>query len=145
MWAMSKRLELPLKALETEAMAVQEGIQFAWDLQLKEVVIESDSSTVISALTSTTPPPSSIQKVIEGSKQSLKCFNTWSVVHVRRSGNVAAHLMAKNAITDLDYVVWVEDIPPIIAMQVSKDVSRDRKSTRLNSSHVLRSRMPSSA
>ena len=95
MEAMSKRLELPLKALEIEAMAVQEGIQFAWDLGLKEVVIESDSSTVISALLSATPPPWSIQQVIEGSKQSLKCFNTWSTVHVRRSGSVAAHLMAK--------------------------------------------------
>ena len=123
MGAMSKRLELPLKALETEAMAVQEGIQFAWDLGLKEVVIESDSSTVISALLSATPPPWSIQKVIEGTKQSLKCFNTWSAAHVCRSGNVAAHIMTKNAITNLDCTVWVEDTPPIIAMQVSKVVS----------------------
>ena len=123
MGAMSKRLELPLKALEIEAMAVQEGIELAWDLGLRQVVIESDSSTIFSALSSSTPPPWSIQKVIEGSKQSLKCFNTWFAIHVRRNGNVAAHLMAKNAITVLDCVVWVEDIPPFIAMQVSKDVS----------------------
>ena len=99
------------------------GIQFAWDLGLKDVVFESDSSTVISALLRDTPPPWSIQKVIEGTKQSLKCFNTWFAVHIRCSGNMAAHLMAKNAITVLDSLVWVEDIPPIIAMQVSKDVS----------------------
>lgn len=65
---MSKRLALPLKALETEAMAVQEGIHFVWDLGLKEIVIESDSLIVIFALLSATPPSWSIQKVIEGSK-----------------------------------------------------------------------------
>lgn len=123
MGAMSKRLELPLKALEAEAMAVQEGVQLAWDLGLKEVVVESDSSTVIFALSSANPPPWSIQKVIEGSKQSLNRFNSWIATHICRSGNVAAHLMAKNAITVADCIVWVEDIPPIIAMQVSKDVS----------------------
>ena len=123
MGALSKWLALPLKALETEAMAMQVGIHFAWDLGLKDVVFESDSLTVISALSSDTPPPWSIQKVIEGIKQDLKCFNTWSAVHVRRSGNMAAHLMAKNAITVVDSLVWVEDIPPVIAMQVSKDVS----------------------
>ena len=113
---MSKRLALPLKALETESMAMQVGIQFAWDLGLKDVVFESYSSTVILALLSATPPPWSIQKVIKRTKQSLKGFNTWSTIHVRRSGNVAAHLMAKNAITVLDSIVWVEDIPPIIAL-----------------------------
>ena len=123
MGAMSKRLELPLKALEIEAMAVQEGIELAWDLGLRQVVIESDSSTIFSALSSSTPPPWLIQKVIEGSKQSLKCFNTWSAIHVHRRGNVVAHLMEKNVITVLDSVVWVEDTPPFIAMQVSKDVS----------------------
>ena len=37
-------------------------------------------------------------------------------------------------------VVELDEIPPVVLVLV-----RDRKSTRLNSSHVLRSRMPSSA
>lgn len=57
MGVMSKRLELPLKALETEAMVVQEGIQFALELGLKEIVIKGDSLTVISAFLNATHPP----------------------------------------------------------------------------------------
>ena len=42
--------------------------------------------------------------------------------HVCRTGNVAAHLMARNAKLVSDYVVWVEDTPPIIQSQVIRDV-----------------------
>ena len=38
-----------------------------------------------------------IQKVIEGIKKGLNCFTAWRVTHIRRSGNISAHIMARNA------------------------------------------------
>ena len=123
MGATSKRFELTLKALETEALAVQEGIHLAWDLGLKEIVIESDSQMVISALLNPDTSSWPIQKVIEGSNLSPCCFKLWTASHVSRKGNLAAHLMARMTISVLDCNIWVEDTPPIIANQVLKDVS----------------------
>ncbi|XP_075633851.1 uncharacterized protein LOC142606373 [Castanea sativa] len=112
MGAMCKRTELPLKALETEAVAVEKGILLAWDLGLKDIVIESDSMVVTSAFSKATSPPWSIQKVLEGTHQSLSWFNNWSVAHFNRNGNRAAHMLARSAKSVLGSVIWVEDTPP---------------------------------
>ena len=60
MRVMSKRIELPLKALEMEVVAVEESILLAWDLGLKDVIIEGNSLIVISALSNAANPPWSI-------------------------------------------------------------------------------------
>ena len=59
---------------------------------------------------------------MEGSRQDLSCFNNCSVVHVRKNGNRAAHMLARSAKSVLGSVIWVEDTPPIIAEQVLNDV-----------------------
>ena len=84
MGAMSKKVELPLGVLKIKAKAVEEGVLLAWDLGLKEIIIETDAQQVVFSLRSHCVSPSSIRKIIERIMLGLRCFNTWDVSHTRR-------------------------------------------------------------
>ena len=123
MGAISMRVELLLKALEVEARAVQEGIQLAWELGLREVIIEGDAQGVIKALQNFEVCLWPVQNVVKGSLQCLSYFKAWSTSHVRRGGNEASHLMAKMAKSLSTCKIWVEDILSIIVYQVLTNVT----------------------
>ena len=76
MGALSKRIHLPLRPLEVEAKAFEEGILLANDLSLKEIIIEGDAQQVVKAFIDAGPPPSSISKVIEGANLWLQHFQS---------------------------------------------------------------------
>ena len=76
MGALSKRFQLPLGPLEIETKAMEEGIQLAKDLSLKEIIIEGDAKQVVMAISDSISAPSSIKKVIEGMHLCLLHFNS---------------------------------------------------------------------
>ena len=96
---------------------------FCWDLSLKDIIVESDAQIVVNSLTEQGQPPSSIHKVIEGTKMGLSCFDSWEMKYVCRDRNSVAHLMARHAKFITDCRIWVEDTPPVIANQVLIDVN----------------------
>ncbi|XP_065626609.1 uncharacterized protein LOC136066360 [Quercus suber] len=57
---MSKKLYLPLGAVEVEAKAFEEGLLLVGDLGLKQVILEGDAQIVTNALLGKCLPPSSI-------------------------------------------------------------------------------------
>ena len=122
MGAMSKKLEFPLGALEVEAKAFEEGLILARDLGLRQVVLEGDAKAVTDALRGCYSPPLSIKMITDGIMGQKHNALAWEVSWVSRKCNRAAHLLARNAQFVSESIVWVEDIPPCIEFQVSKDV-----------------------
>ena len=68
--------------------------------------------------------PSFISLVVDGIREGLKVFNAWEVSHIRRSGNKAAHILARQAKFLNDCNIWVEDTPPKIVDQIQADVAQ---------------------
>lgn len=48
--AMSKHLPLPLGPLEAEAKAIYEAVLFAWEVGIRDIILETDSCTSWHAL-----------------------------------------------------------------------------------------------
>ena len=109
------------RGLEVEVKAVVEGVRLAWDLSLKKIVLKSDLQTMVNALRMLNLSPSSILKVVEGTMMELCCFDEWEAFYTC-SGNSTAHVLARQAKLVNEYIIWVEDTPPLIATQVQHNV-----------------------
>ncbi|KAL0007251.1 hypothetical protein SO802_008753 [Lithocarpus litseifolius] len=64
--ALSKKIHVPLGAIEVEAKAFEMGLLFARDIDVRDVVLEGDSLIVYNALCNFSSPPSSIDTVVQG-------------------------------------------------------------------------------
>ena len=61
---LSKQVQQPLGPLEVESKAMEVGVSFAWDVGIREVILECDSKIVSNALLSLCTLPMIISNIL---------------------------------------------------------------------------------
>ena len=83
-------------------------------LVFREVIFEGDSLNIYKAIQGSIVAPSSIQNIVYGILVQLQTFRSFDISHVKRQGNVPAHLLAQHA--------WLEECPSPIVHACAHDV-----------------------
>ncbi|XP_023889006.1 uncharacterized protein LOC112001074 [Quercus suber] len=120
--ALSKRMPLPLVPLEAEAKAMHEAVTFAKDVGLQDVIFETTSTILSTALNDISTAPTSIDIIIQDTHHSLQAFRRTQIQHVKQIGNKPAHTLAHHAKGREDFVTWIEETLPCIEHFVFQDV-----------------------
>ena len=110
----TKRLSQAYSAMETETMAAAIALVFASELGVRQANLEGDSMAVIKALKETEYPLSPSGLLLEDVRMFSQGFDTMLYSHTKREGNFVAHSLARHAISIIDFLVWIEDVPPHI-------------------------------
>ena len=105
---------------EVEAKAMERGVLLAKELNLPHIILESDALNVVSNITAANFS-GCLGHVYHGILSLLSSFSSWSVKHVRRDFNKAAHLLAQYARQKEESYVWEGICPPVLAQIIQED------------------------
>ena len=84
---LSKQVQQLLEPLGIEAKAMEVGVLFAWDVSIREGILEYDSKIVLDALLSLCTPPMIIPNILGGVYYQLQNFSVVQVSYVRCQDN----------------------------------------------------------
>ncbi|KAL2922263.1 hypothetical protein RDABS01_013754 [Bienertia sinuspersici] len=108
---------------ESEAMAVRHALTIAWEAGFREVIVEADCLKVIHHLKNKIQEPSTFGCIIADILAIAEQCNSFCFSHVRRTGNIVAHNLAKLSRFYDQMMVWVEDIPTQLHSFVLQDMA----------------------
>jgi ribonuclease HI len=94
-----------------EATATLRAVYFCQELGFHQVILEGDALLVVQALNTGGTNWCRYGHLLDEAKGILNSFQSWSVQHVRRTNNEAAHCLAKKALSLCEEQVFIEDIP----------------------------------
>ena len=121
--ALSKLVNAPLEAEEIEAKAMETGVLFTRDVGIREAVFEGDSLTICRAFQGEGEAPSSTHNILAVTLEQASGFRCSFFSHVKRQGNVPAHLLAQYAKEVENYVIWLEECPSFLEHTCAHDLS----------------------
>jgi ribonuclease HI len=87
--------------MTAEVLGAWHAVKLGREVGYSRVILEGNSLAMVFALQQTTPCWSSVGQLIGDIRLGLQQFHSFSVNHVKREGNQAAHYLAKLAISQL--------------------------------------------
>ena len=124
----SNRINEPFGVVEVEVKAFEEGLLFAKDIGIQDIILEGDSLIIHKALYGLSLAPTSMDSLTVGMQAFCGEFYQVSFSHVRCQGNRPAHLLTKHAKGIVDFSTWMEVLIVLIAL-VLKHVLAIKKIT----------------
>ena len=122
--ALSKYLPGRFAADQVEALAMEQGILLAQELQLSRVILESDALAVVQALNDNSIG-NELGHILQGIQLMSESFEFYSSKHVNKVFNVVAHVLAQLARSGESSCLWYGVPPPPPPPAVSKLVHND--------------------
>ena len=93
-------------------LAARRGIELAAELGFRNVVLESDSQILITALREGSYSLSSFGHLVKDTNFIASYLSSINFTHVRRQCNALAHSLARRAKLVSQFQVWMENVPP---------------------------------
>ncbi|KAF7821986.1 putative ribonuclease H-like domain, reverse transcriptase zinc-binding domain-containing protein [Senna tora] len=125
--AMSKKVKTGATIEYVEALAVLEGMKQAQLMCCNRIIIESDAQRVVNLLNKGNIDISYLGLVIEEILELKSHFSSISFNWVKREANMVAHTLAHSVVNfpynSPNFIVWLEDFPPIICNALLCDIS----------------------
>ncbi|KAA3460000.1 reverse transcriptase [Gossypium australe] len=112
-------------AFVAEALACREAIQLGIDMQEKNIIIEGDSLTVIKKCRQDSVDRSQIGSYIFDIHQKKSVFSRLSFDFIPRSGNILAHLIAKDSLKNRRELYLEREVPSCAKAQARNDSIRE--------------------
>ncbi|MBA0573128.1 hypothetical protein Golob_000420, partial [Gossypium lobatum] len=101
-------------AFVAEVRACEQAVRFAQELGFRRVQIEGDSLMIIKRLHSCTADRSILGLIVVDIKCSLVLFDRVTFHHVKREGNAAAHVLAREGSRFSEERFWVEEASELV-------------------------------
>ncbi|KAL0001314.1 hypothetical protein SO802_015095 [Lithocarpus litseifolius] len=83
-------------SLETEVLALEKGVLLAKEMELEQIVLETDALTVVQCLLAG-DKEGELGHLLKGISDILKTFSNWQIKHLNRDCNRVAHELAQLA------------------------------------------------
>ena len=110
---MSKSLPAQFSVEEVKAIALENGVLLALEMNLTDVIVESDSLSVVQSV-QRKEIYGALGHIIQGTLSAFSVFRSWKIQHLKKESNRAAHELAQLARASGVSQIWKGMDPPCI-------------------------------